>query len=153
MRRLEREIVDREEIDSVIHSCLVCRLGLTDGKEPYIVPLNFGYDGLAFYFHSAPAGRKIDLLRRHNRVCFELESIEGMIEAEEACHWGIRYRSVMGGGTAYLVEDLDEKRYALSLLMEHYSPGSFSFPESSVKATAIIKVCIETISGKQTART
>ncbi len=153
MRKSEREIGDRTEMDAIIRASMVCRLGLMDENEPYIVPLSFGYDGNALYFHSAPAGRKIELLARRNRVCFEFDKVEGLIAAEEACRWGVRYRSVMGTGRAFLLEDLEEKRHALALIMRQYSPGTFTFPEESVRKTAVIKVVIETISGKQTART
>jgi nitroimidazol reductase NimA-like FMN-containing flavoprotein (pyridoxamine 5'-phosphate oxidase superfamily) len=68
MRRSEREIKDRAVIDAIIRQCLVCRLGLSDGEEPYIVPLCFGYDGEALYVHSASDGRKIDILRKNSRV-------------------------------------------------------------------------------------
>ena len=46
MRRSEREITNRTEIDAIIRSCQVCRVGLADGIEPYIVPMSFGYDGV-----------------------------------------------------------------------------------------------------------
>src|SRR5271157_1176991 len=105
MRRSEREIKERAVIDATIRQCLVCRLGLADGVEPYIVPLCFGYDGEALYFHSASDGRKIDILRKNNRVCFEFDIPEGMREAEQGCRWGIKYRSVIGFGTAEIVDD------------------------------------------------
>lgn len=152
MRKSEREITVRNEIDAIIADSRVCRLGLLDDEEPYIVPLNFGYDGQALYFHSAPMGRKIDLLKKRPRVCFEFDTIEGLIEAKEACHWGIRYRCVMGVGTAHFLEDPQEKQRALELLMRQYTPDPFSFPEKALRDTTIIKVTIESISGKQTSR-
>jgi nitroimidazol reductase NimA-like FMN-containing flavoprotein (pyridoxamine 5'-phosphate oxidase superfamily) len=46
MRRTEKEI-GRAEIDAIIRRSQVCRLGLSDQGEPYVVPLCFGYDGQA----------------------------------------------------------------------------------------------------------
>ncbi len=152
MRRTEREIRDRAVIDDIIRRCPVCRLGLVDGVEPYIVPLSFGYDGQAFYFHCAPQGRKLELIRRQPRVCFELDIMEGLNRAEQACHWGVRYQSVMGTGTACIVEDAEGKRQALAAVMAHYAEAAFSFPDAAVARTAAIRVTIETITGKQTAR-
>lgn len=152
MRRHEREVGDRAVIDDIIRRAQVCRLGLIDGEVPYIVPLSFGYDGEALYFHCAPQGRKLDLIRRQPRVCFEFDIIEGLIEAEQACHWGVRYQSVMGTGTAHIVEDAAGRRQALSAVMAQYSKGTFSFPDAAVAATGAIRVTIESITGKQSAR-
>ena len=149
MRRRERETKDREAIDALIRQCLVCRLGLSDGEEPYIVPLCFGYDGKALYFHNASGGRKIDILRKNSRVCFEFDIPEGMREAEEGCRWGIRYRSVIGFGTAETVDDQEDKKRVLGIIMAQYSGRKYVFPEDAVARTTVIKVAIARITGKQ----
>jgi uncharacterized protein len=152
MRRDEREIKDRAAIDAVIRRSQVCRLGLADGREPYVVPLCFGYDGRALYLHAAREGRKLEILRRNDRVCFEFDIFEGIVEAEAACHWGVRYQSVIGTGTARMIEDLQGKREALALIMAQYSTRTFAFPGEMVEKTAVVEVEIETLTGKQTAR-
>jgi nitroimidazol reductase NimA-like FMN-containing flavoprotein (pyridoxamine 5'-phosphate oxidase superfamily) len=149
MRRSEREIKDRAVIDAIIRQCLVCRLGLSDGEEPYVVPLCFGYDGEALYFHSASEGRKIDILRKNSRICFEFDIPEGMREAEQGCRWGIKYRSVIGFGTAEIVDDQEGKRRALEIVMAQYSGKEYIFPEDVVTKTAVIKVVIARVTGKQ----
>lgn len=151
MRRSEKQITDRAELEAIIRHCPTCRLGLSDDGHPYIVPLSFGFDGTALYFHSAKAGRKMEILERNNRVCVEFDITEGVIPAEAACDWGARYRSVIGLGTAELVEDPSEKRRALDLLMAHYAPGTFTYPDAMVARTAIVKVTFESLSGKQSA--
>ncbi len=149
MRRSEREIKDRAVIDAIIRHCLVCRLGLSDAVEPYIVPLCFGYDGEALYFHSASDGRKIDILRKNSRVCFEFDIPEGMREAEQGCRWGIKYRSVIGFGTAEIVDDQEDKKKALGIIMAQYSDKEYIFPEDVVTKTTVIKVVIARVTGKQ----
>jgi len=149
MRRSEREIKDRSEIDAIIRSCQVCRLGLCDGREPYVVPLCFGYDGQTLYLHAATEGRKLNILRENNRVCFEFDIVKRMVEAEDACSWGLRYQSVIGFGTAEVVEEPEEKRRGLSLLMAQYSDREFSFPDQAVQRTCVIRVTIGRITGKQ----
>jgi nitroimidazol reductase NimA-like FMN-containing flavoprotein (pyridoxamine 5'-phosphate oxidase superfamily) len=59
LRRTDKEITDKSEIESIIRKSLVCRLGLTDNARPYIVPLCFGYTDNRLYFHSATEGRGI----------------------------------------------------------------------------------------------
>lgn len=153
MRKSEREITSRTEIDAVIRQCQVCRLGLVDGQEPYVVPMCFGYDGRVLFFHCAREGRKIDIMRRNSRVCFEFDILEKMIEAPAACNWGLRYRSVIGTGTAVMIEDLAGKRAALTRIMAQYAGDRpFHFPEEAVNRTAVFQVQIERITGKQSKR-
>lgn len=152
MRRNEKEISDRSEIDAIIRRSQVCRLGMSDNGQPYIVPLCFGYDGSALYFHCAQDGRKRDILRRNNRVCFEFDRVEGLIEAEAGCDWGIRYQSVMGTGAAEWIEDITQKKTALDCLMAQYAGKTYVFPPGMVKQTGVVKVLIESISGKQSKR-
>ena len=152
MKRGEKEIKDRAEIDSIIRRSQVCRIGLSDQGQPYVVPLCFGYDGKALYFHCAKEGRKLDVLRRNNRVCFEFDIVEGMVEADQGCDWGIRYQSVIGFGTAQLVEDVTQKKAALALLMAQYSRRSFVFTLETLPRTAVVKIEIESLTGKQSKR-
>jgi nitroimidazol reductase NimA-like FMN-containing flavoprotein (pyridoxamine 5'-phosphate oxidase superfamily) len=153
MRRHEREIKDRAVIDDIVRRAQICHLGLVDGQVPYVVPLSFGYDGQALYFHCGLQGRKLDLIRRNPRVCFEFAIMEKLIEAEQACHWGVRYQSVMGTGTAQIVEDAEGKRQALAAVMAQYSQGIHTFPDEAVARTGAIRVLIESLTGKQSART
>jgi nitroimidazol reductase NimA-like FMN-containing flavoprotein (pyridoxamine 5'-phosphate oxidase superfamily) len=70
-------------------------------------------------------------------------------EAEAACDWGVKFQSVIGFGKASFVEDSDEKRKALDIIMAQYSDKQFEFPENMLKATAVIKVEIGSMTGKQ----
>lgn len=78
MRRRDREVSDPAKIREIIAACHCCRLGFADGGKIYIVPLNFGYqeeDGQrTFFFHSAPEGRKIDLIEKTHYAGFELDA-------------------------------------------------------------------------------
>jgi nitroimidazol reductase NimA-like FMN-containing flavoprotein (pyridoxamine 5'-phosphate oxidase superfamily) len=148
MRRKEKEITDRMQIDAIIKSCIVCRLAMADGGQPYIVPLCFGYRGNILYFHTARAGRKLEILRENPRVCFEFESGCELKSGETACKWSMRYRSVIGTGTASFVEAPADKRQALDLIMQQYTTGAFEYPEAILAKIMIIKVDIDEISGK-----
>ena len=93
-----RKITDINEIEGIIGKAGVCHLGLVDGNEPYVVPVSFGYERGALYFHGNLTGRKIELITKNNRVCFEMEVDVTVKEAEQACDWGTRYLSVIGVG-------------------------------------------------------
>ncbi len=149
MRRGDREIRERREIEAVIGESRVCRLGLADGEEPYVVPLCFGREGDTIYFHGDDAGRKLDIIKKNDRACVEFDVMDGMKEAPEACAWSIAYRSVIGFGRARIVEDSEEKRRALERIMAQYSSSPYAFSEESVRRTTIVAVEIERMSGKR----
>ncbi|MCL5885316.1 MAG: pyridoxamine 5'-phosphate oxidase family protein [Deltaproteobacteria bacterium] len=148
MRRADKQISDRDEIDGIMRRSKVCRLALLDGERPYLVPLCFGYDGSALYFHSAPAGKKVDLLKRNAVVCFEFDVDAEPVRSEASCGWTMRYRSVIGSGTASFVEDPGGKSAALKIIMGQYTAGPYEFSEEMLRKIAVIKVAIREISGK-----
>lgn len=148
MRRSEKEITDESAIEAIINSSIVCRLALSDGDQPYIVPLSFGYQDRILYFHSALEGKKIDIIKKNNRICFEFDVNTEIIEAEKACKWGLKYQSVIGFGKAVFVEDFEEKQKALSIIISQYSNRNFQFPDKAIKKTVIIKIEIESMTGK-----
>ena len=149
MRRSEKEIVDRVAIESIIRRARVCRLGLADGDRPYVVPLCFGYRDNALYFHAAREGMKLDILRRNDKVCFEFDIDGEVVKSGDPCRWGMRYQSVIGFGRAVFVEDVASKHRALQIIVNQYAEGSFSFPAEAVGDTAVIRVDIEHMTGKQ----
>jgi len=150
MRRQDREIKDEELMESIIRRAPVCRIGLSEDNVPYIVPLNFGYKDNFLYFHSAKEGKKIDMIRKNNNVCFEVDIEHKLVQGENPCDWSMKYYSVIGFGKAFLVEDYEEKRGALDIISEHYAgKSSFKYPEKTVNNIAIIKVKIEGMTGKK----
>ena len=149
MRRKDKEITDRVEIESIISRSMVCRLASADENRPYIVPLCFGYKDNSLYFHSVGQGKKLDMLTKNNKVCFEFDIDYEPIKADKACDWGMKYKSVIGFGKASFVEDFESKCRALDIIMQQYSGESFAYPENKVKNTVIIKVEIEHMTGKQ----
>jgi len=148
MRRKDKEISDESGIKAIIKKSSVCRLGMVNENKPYIVPLCFGYQDNTLYFHGSLEGWKIDLLRKNPNVCFEFDLGAEAIESENACDWSAQYQSVIGFGKAVFIEGLDEKRKALGIIMGQYSDRIFQFPENKLKVTAVIKVEIDSITGK-----
>ena len=149
MRRKEREVKDKTEIERIIQKALVCRVALADGDSPYVVPVCFGFKDGAIYFHSTPEGKKIEILRKNNKVCFEMDIDTKVIEGEKGCEWGIQYASVIGYGIASFVEDLEEKKHALRVLLRHYSDKTYEFPEPSLDKVTIVKIRVESMTGKK----
>ena len=148
MRRKDKQISDRRQAEEIIAQAQVCRLAMVDGDRPYVVPLCFGYDGHSFFFHSAPEGRKIDLLRRNPRVCIELEAGCEVISADSPCNWSMRYASILAVGKAAFVEDPAAKREALGRIMAQYGADAVEFSDNQVARTAVIQVAVDQLSVK-----
>ena len=149
MRRKEKEITEKSAIEAVILQSIVCRLGLSDSNIPYIVPLCFGYQDGAIYVHGSLEGKKTDIIQRNPNVCFEFDINSEIEKAENACDWGMKYKSVIGFGKASFVKDVDEKRKAISIIMTQYVDQPIYFPEVSLNGTTVIRVEIESMTGKQ----
>jgi nitroimidazol reductase NimA-like FMN-containing flavoprotein (pyridoxamine 5'-phosphate oxidase superfamily) len=150
MRRVDKEIKDRKQIDAIMKKANCCRIALVDGGYPYIVPVNFAVNNNHLYFHSAKEGKKIDIIRKNNQVCFEMD-IEGeIVKGQKACFWGMKYVSVIGFGQTFFIEDNTGKRKALDIIMGKYAGRSgFSYADDELDKIIIIDVKIEQISGKQ----
>jgi hypothetical protein len=151
MRRKEKQITTRAEIEAVIRKAMVCRLAMVDDSRPYIVPLCFGYHDNTLFFHSAREGKKLDILKKNKIVCFEFDVDTELKKGKTPCEWGMTYQSVIGYGEASLVEGSSAKRSALDIIMQQYAEGPFAYTDAVVENTTIIKVAIAHMTGKRAA--
>lgn len=142
-------MIERAAIDAVILGSHICRLGMACDDRPYVVPLCFGYENDTLYVHSAREGKKIDILQKNSAVCFEFDMDQQVLEADEACRWGMRYRSVIGFGTATILDDPQSKRMALDIIMRHYSDRAHTYSEKALNNTVVIRIDIESVTGKE----
>lgn len=94
MRRKEREITDRAEIDTIRswHQPMSCISPSPMATYRSSFPSSLPITGPCF--HSASAGTKIEILKRNPKVCFEVSQYQGVIESEQACDFEARHRTV-----------------------------------------------------------
>ena len=149
MRRKDKQITDSAIIGDILSKARVCRLSLCENNQPYVVPLCFGYKDNTLYFHCAAQGKKIDILRKNNNVCFEVDIDHEIIKADQPCDWAMKYKSVIGFGKAVFIEDIEQKGKALDIIMQQYSEGTFEYPANAIENIVVIKVEIESMTGKQ----
>ena len=149
MRRRDREITDRAEMEAILAEAQVCRLALADGGEPYLVPLCFAYAENAIWFHSAREGKKIALLEKNPRCCVEVDLNGGAIPDERPCGWEFRYRSVICTGVARIAGSNQEKRKGLALILQHYGAGEYEFSEPELDRVCVVKIGISAMTGKK----
>ena len=152
MRQKNREIKDINKIEEVIDACEVCRIAINGGEYPYIVPLNFGYEmgeSLVLYFHSALEGMKIDLIKKNKKVSFEMDTAHELYSEESRGYCTFRYKSVIGTGEIYFIEDEKEKEHALQKIMDHYHMEDFPWSRAAMPRTLVYKLEVRTITGKE----
>lgn len=146
MTRRERQVTDIDEIIKILDKSKVLHLGMVDGDEAYVVPMNYGYimeDGkLTLYLHGARRGRKLDLMRANPKVFFEMCCDIVPFEGDVACKYGITYASLMGRGLAEIVEDVEEKKLALSVLMKTQTAKDFEFEDKMTTIVSVIKITV-----------
>ena len=152
MRRKDREITDKAEIYRVLEECDVCRVGFCDGGEVYIVPLNFGYGEkngkLTFYFHSAGQGRKAELFGRGGGVGFELDCAHQLVQAEKACGYTEKYKSIVGTGRTYEIPE-EEKLAAMKTVMSHYTDAELEYDAATLERVRLFALEVEELSCKE----
>ena len=146
MRRKDREITGRENIEPILRACKTCRVAMIADGAPYVVPLNFGYtwddDGLTLYFHSGLKGKKIDALRADPRVCFELDTEQGVTgEGDIACRYSFAFSSIVGYGSMECAKTPDEKRKGFDIIMQHQTGRSgFVYNDASLSVAEVFHV-------------
>ena len=146
-----RKITYKPELDAIIGKCESCNLAMTDEEgKPYVVPMNFGYDGNSIYLHSSRNGRKIDILGTRPAVCISFSTDHSLrwVNEEVACSWGMKYRSVLAFGTVEFIDDYDEKVSALKVIMKQYSKREFSFNAPAVNDVMVFRVKVDKLEGR-----
>ncbi len=152
LTRREQEVTDINAIIRILDESKVAHIGLVDGDEPYVVPMNYGYimenGKLTVYLHGANRGRKIDVIKANPKVFFETECDLQPFEGDVACRYGIAYYSIMGKGIAEIVEDVEEKKLALSVLMKTQTGKDFTFEDKLTTIVSVIKINISEFTAK-----
>ncbi len=65
------------QINNILSSQVVGRLGFVDGKQPYIIPVTYTFDG-HYIYGQTNEGTKLKILRKNPSVCFEVEMMMDM---------------------------------------------------------------------------
>jgi nitroimidazol reductase NimA-like FMN-containing flavoprotein (pyridoxamine 5'-phosphate oxidase superfamily) len=150
MRKSNQEITDQDIIEEILSGAFICRIAMTDGAKPYLLPFNYGYKERCIYIHSAPEGKKIEILSKFPEVCFEVEDTFSIIQGSKACSWSTLYRSVVGYGSIEIITDPEIKRNGLEIIMaQHGAPQEIDFDPGQLDRMVLLKLTITSITGKQ----
>lgn len=154
MRRQDKQITDITEIKNILSKDIVGRLALCKGDMPYIIPINFGYDEkdgkFNFYFHCATEGEKLEIIKKNNNACFEVDGAHEFIEKELDCSCAMYFESVVAKGKIYIVEDQGDKMEGAQRVVAHCRGGadSFNIPVSALTTIAVLKLETNEITAK-----
>ena len=140
MRRHDREITDKNEILEIMNRCDVCRLAFgIEEKDGHII----------LYFHSALEGYKTELIKRDNRVSFEMDCKHELKYDDEKGYCTMAYESVIGRGRIEVLPD-EEKANALRKLMGHYHKSDDAyFNPAAIPRTLVYMMVIEGMTAKR----
>lgn len=153
MRRKEREITEQSELQEVLASSKIMRVGFNDEGKIYIVPVNFGFEysdeKLFLYFHGARDGRKFSLIQKGGNVGFEMDFGYQLKTGEIACSYSAYYSSIIGEGEISEITDNSEKKKALNLIMFNATgKGDWNFPSIMMMKVGVFKIEVSSFSGK-----
>ena len=144
-------IEDQQRVEEIISRCDVCFVGITDLEgNPYVIPMNFGYRDGVIYLHSGPTGSSIDMLMRNNRVCvtFSIDHELVFQHPKVACSYRMKSKSVICRGRVNFIDDMDDKREALNIIMQPYSSREFTYSDPAVRNVKIWEIPIDHATAK-----
>lgn len=137
------------EIEAIIRKCPYCMVGITDTEgNPYVLPMNFAYQDGVVYLHSGPGGSKVEMATRHPQVCITFCEGHELVymHKQVACSYSMKSRSVICRGKVRFIEEMEEKRKALALLMKQYTENECRYAEPTVRNVKIWEVKVEKMS-------
>lgn len=149
MRRSKQVLAEELCID-ILNKATAGVLAVSgDDDYPYAVPLSYVYKDNKVYFHCAKTGHKLDGIMRNEKVSFCVIEKDDVVPEKYTTY----FRSVIVFGKARILESDEDKRIALEVLADKYSPdhkeGTIKEIEKSLAHTAIVEISIEHMSGKE----
>ena len=149
---MKSKIVDsKTEIAGIIQKCEACNLAMIDlGGNPYVVPMNFGFEDDVLYLHCSRNGKKMDILRQNKTVCVSFSTDHQLRWQSEkvACSYSMKYRSVLISGKVEFVERFEEKQKALDIIMANYTERKYTYSDPAIKDVVVFKVIADKIEGR-----
>ena len=154
MRHKERQINDPADLNEVIKKSEYAVFAMLDGDKPYVVPLNFAWDGEYFYAHSGRAGKKLELLAKNPEVqfCMVPQAEFVRINNENACYASMRYESVIVSGRVEMLSaerDPEAHERGLRCITDWFKSGPLPFTPEVLKMTVLLRIKPTEIIGKR----
>lgn len=148
VRRQQRTLPESEAYDLLRSGEYgVLAMQAEDGGG-YGIPLSYVVDDGKIYIHGAPEGEKLRCIAKEPRVSFVVVGATKVISEK----FTTLYNSIVAKGKASIGLPPEERRHALELILDKYSPADkevgMKYLEKSFDRTQIIRIDIDTMSGK-----
>jgi nitroimidazol reductase NimA-like FMN-containing flavoprotein (pyridoxamine 5'-phosphate oxidase superfamily) len=149
----ERGHYDRETIDAILDSSLVCHVATIDQDgRPLVIPNQHARVGDNVYIHGSAASRNLKRAGNGVDMSLSVTSIDGLVIAHRLFNHSVNYRSVVLRGIAEPVESSEEKLIALEAFTEKLLPGRWAEAiapdDQELKATIVLRLPITEASAK-----
>lgn len=153
MRRQDRELKSRDEIDEILNKGQFIVLSLCHDNQPYIVTLSYGYDRAqnCLYMHCANQGMKLDFIRQNSLVCATVIIDKGYIHNQ--C--GHEYETVVLRGHLEFINSLEGKQFGIATILKHLESDPQLIMQKALKSDdiyktiTVMKLSISDITGKK----
>ncbi len=155
--RRDRAVEDEAWIRSQLREAPYGVVATDSEHQPFINPLIFAYDegDNAIYFHTGRRGRIFANISANPRVCFNVCRMGELIARPAAWQFDVEYDSVIVFGEARVMDDPEEARHGLKLLLAkyfpdlHYGQDYTPITTQQLGQTAVYRLEIEAWSGKR----
>jgi nitroimidazol reductase NimA-like FMN-containing flavoprotein (pyridoxamine 5'-phosphate oxidase superfamily) len=95
--------LNRSQIDEILGTQAVGRIGCHASGRTYVVPINYVYDGVSSVYFQSTEGLKIQLMRANPSVCFEVDVVFDLANWQSVIAWG-RFEELIGEAAAHGLE-------------------------------------------------
>ncbi len=152
----DRGRYDHPTVHALLDAAMLCHVSYVIDGQPFCTPTLFWREGSRLYWHGSSASRMLRNLAHGEPACLCVTHLDALVLARSGFNHSVDYRSVMAFGKARLVEDAQEKKRALVLMVDRLYPrrtaGLRPTTAQEIKATSVIAMDIERASAKIRAR-
>ena len=153
LKRLpKRASYERDVINAILDTALVCHVGFAIDGQPYVIPTLQVRIGDRLYIHGSAASRMLGNAAEGTPLAVTVTHIDGLVMARSAFHHSVNYRSVLILGVATLVTSYAEKLAVMKGLIDHVAPGRWEHirqpNEKELDATSVLSIPIDEASAK-----
>ncbi|MHA1680507.1 MAG: pyridoxamine 5'-phosphate oxidase family protein [Promethearchaeota archaeon] len=150
MRKRNRKIKEMAEVEAILKECRVCRLAMSKDNQPYVIPVNYGYENMVIFIHTGKEGMKMDFLKENDKVCIEVDRNCNLIAADSACKFSYAYESVVAFGEVSIIDEPAGKRKALDIIMKHQTgTGGWEYNKPILDMVRLLQIPLHHVTGKR----
>jgi uncharacterized protein len=142
---------DRETINAILDSAMLCHIAYVIDGQPFVTPTNFWRIADHVYWHGSAASRMLRGQEKGIPICFSVTHFDGVVIARAAFNHNVNFRSVMAFGRAELL-DGQAKRDALKAFSDRVMPGLWEHArqptEKEWSVTHVLRMPLDEVSAK-----